>query len=123
MDTMTEYGNRTDIEESKARRSQPPSGVVRTMAYEDGSSRYFEICIQPGACYHKSVDVLDTCLFILEGTGSMEIGEDSYTLRSSTFNPSPARFPQLIRNTGDIPLKFLEIQPSATVLSNYPMPR
>ena len=101
-----------------------PSGVARKMAYEDGDSRYFEISIQPGACYHKSIDVLDTCIFVLEGAGCMEIGEDVYTLRCSTFNPSPARFPQIIRNTGDALLRFLEIQPSAgNVLSNYPMPR
>jgi|GEM_PF-2607552 len=100
------------------------SGVTRKMAHEDASSRYFEIVIEPQATYHKSVNVLDTCLYVVEGSGTLVIGDDTYPLRPSSFNSSPARFPQVISNTGSEPLRILEIQPSQGGANYfYPVPR
>jgi len=74
------------------------------------------LLLQPGEVLKKHVASVDVCLYVLEGQGIVEVGDERREVTPDTLVEIPARSPHRLLNEGSVPFRVLNIKaPRPTV--------
>ena len=68
------------------------------------------ITLQPGERLKRHITPVDVAFFVLEGAGSVEIGEEKATIAAGTLVESPKDVLHCWYNESDHPLRFMVIK-------------
>ncbi|NLF89630.1 cupin domain-containing protein [Candidatus Bathyarchaeota archaeon] len=64
----------------------------------------------PGQALKRHTTPVDVFFYILEGTGEVEIGEETQKVQKDAVIDSPKGIPHLLRNTSDGVFRFLVVK-------------
>lgn len=75
-----------------------PHGVdVRTI-YDTENAQIMHITLKPGESLKKHVTPVDAIFYVLEGTATVEIGDENVSVERDSIVDSPKNIPHAIRN-------------------------
>jgi len=99
-----------------------PHGVSarRLLNASDVQVIYFEL--KPGEGLKTHTTPVDVFFYALEGTGTVEIGDESATIEADTLVESPAGIPHRLENAGEGPFRFLVVKRTAPGAGRHPSP-
>lgn len=87
-----------------------PHGVDARKIYDSEKAQVIHITLRPGERLKRHVTPVDVIFYVLEGRGTVEIGEERQKVAADTLIESPARIPHCWYNEGDEDLRFLVIK-------------
>lgn len=90
--------------------SENPHGVDARRIYDTGSAQAVHITLQPGEGLRKHITPVDVFFYVLEGSGTVEIGDEIETVSQDTLVESPARVPHRLYNESNVPFRFLVVK-------------
>lgn len=68
------------------------------------------MALTPGQSLKRHTTPVDVFFYILEGTGIVEVGEETKEVEKDTVIDSPKGIPHLLRNTGGGVFRFLVVK-------------
>ena len=87
----------------------PHKVLVRKMlTFKHASIVHIEL--KPGESLKKHITPVDACFYILEGNGSVEIGDEIKEVKKDDLVFSPAKIIHTLFNNSDVIFKFLVIK-------------
>ena len=98
------------IDASRAEISPNPHHVDARKLFESPHAVIVMIALQPGESLKKHITPVDVVFYVLEGTGTIEIGEERETVGKDTLIESPARIPHSWINESDSLFRVLVIK-------------
>jgi len=87
-----------------------PHGVEARKLYDTEHAQAMHITLEPGQSLKRHITPVDVFFYVLEGTGVVEIGQESRQVGPDTLIESPARNPHCWHNRGDGPLRVLVVK-------------
>lgn len=87
-----------------------PHGVDARALYDAPEATINIIALQPGQALKKHVTPVDVVFYVLEGRGTVEIGEEKQEVGRDTLVESPKMIPHCWYNTGDALLRVMVIK-------------
>ena len=87
-----------------------PHGVDARKIYDTENAQVVHITLKPGESLKRHVTPVDVVFYVLEGSGTVEIGEEQKEVGPDTLIDSPARIPHCWYNRGQETLRFLVIK-------------
>jgi len=87
-------------------------GVEAKKIYDLGNAQVIHMALESGQSLKKHTTPVDVFLYILEGKGVVEIGEETQQVEKDALIESPKGIPHLLRNTGDAVFRFLVVKVS-----------
>ncbi len=87
-----------------------PHGVEVRKLYDTEHAQAMHITLQPGQSLKKHITPVDVFFYVLEGTGVVEIGNESRQAGADTVIDSPARVPHCWHNRSDGVLRVLVVK-------------
>ena len=94
----------------KAEEKANPHGVsVRPLA-DSPHAVVTHITLGPGEALKKHTTPVDVILYVLEGAGTVEIGEEKAKVSRDMLIESPTGIPHALATPGAVPFSFLEIK-------------
>jgi len=87
-----------------------PHGVEARKVHDSEHSQVMHITLQPGQSLQRHITPVDVFFYVLEGTGIVEIGDESCQAGPDTLIKSPARTPHCWHNRGDAVLRVLVVK-------------
>lgn len=87
-----------------------PHGVSAKPIYDSQHAMAVHITLQPGQSLKKHVTPVDVFFYVLEGTGIVEIGEETQTVSRDMIIESPARIPHKLANESDSTFRVLVVK-------------
>lgn len=80
-----------------------PHNVDARKIYDSPHAMAVVITLQPGESLKKHITPVDVFFYVLEGTGTVEIGDEKQTVGKDMLVESPARIPhRWINETGSV---------------------
>jgi mannose-6-phosphate isomerase-like protein (cupin superfamily) len=98
------------IEVNKAEGKPNPHGVDARTLSDLTYAQVVHITLQPGQGLKRHITPVDVVFYVLEGTGVVEIGDESSVVGPNTLVESPARIPHRWINESHRPLRFLVVK-------------
>jgi len=95
---------------SNAEPRSNPHGVDARTIYDQPSAQIVHIELKPGEALKRHITPVDVAFYVLEGEGTVEIGEESEMVGEDSIVESPAGIPHLWRNDGDGTFRVLVIK-------------
>lgn len=89
---------------------QNPHGVDARKLFDGEHSQVICIKLNPGESLIKHTTPVDVFFFVLEGSGTVIIGEEKEVVEKDTFIESPANIPHAWENNGNDLLRFLVVK-------------
>ncbi|MGC9453695.1 MAG: cupin domain-containing protein [Phycisphaerae bacterium] len=89
---------------------QNPHGVSARRLHQSDNADIVHIRLAPGEGLKSHVTPVDVCFYILEGTPTVEIGEEEEVTAADELIESPADIPHRVFNDADSPARFLVIK-------------
>ena len=87
-----------------------PHHVDARGLHENEHVQVVMITLQPGESLKRHVTPVDVCVYILEGEGIVEIGDEQAHVSKDKLVDSPARIPHRLSNPGEAVFRFLVIK-------------
>ncbi len=87
-----------------------PHGVSAKPLHDSEHVAVAQITLQPGQSLKRHSTPVDVFFYILEGTGRVEIGDESERVGPDMLIDSPANVPHLLSNEGTGPFRFLVVK-------------
>ncbi len=87
-----------------------PAGLDAKRLYDMPEAQVIHIRLSPGQVVAKHISPVNAAFFVLEGTGKIEIGEETSEVTAGMTIESPASLTRGIANTGAGNLSFLIIR-------------
>jgi quercetin dioxygenase-like cupin family protein len=87
-----------------------PHGVSAKPIYDSPNAVAVHITLQPGQSLKKHATPVEVFFYVLEGTGTVEIGEERARITRDTISESPARIPHRLSNDDDQVLRVLVVK-------------
>ena len=84
-----------------------PHGVEVKKLYDTEHAQTMHITLQPGQSLRKHITPTDVFFYVLEGKGTVEIGDEKKEVGPDTLIDSPAKIPHCWYNTGNGTLRIL----------------
>jgi quercetin dioxygenase-like cupin family protein len=81
------------VDATKTPSSPNPHHVDVRKLFESPHAVVVMITLQPGESLKRHITPVDVIFYVLEGTGTVEIGEERSTMGEDTLIESPARIP------------------------------
>ena len=100
--------NTVHYEESEIKDN--PHGVDVRQLFDSEHIQVIEIRLMPGEGLKRHATPVDVCFYILEGSGTVEIGGESARVSADTLVESPKGIPHRLMNEGDGPFRFLVLK-------------
>jgi len=94
----------------EAARSENPHGVDARGLHSTEHVQVTMITLKPGEGLKKHVTPVDAFFYVLEGTGKVEIGEETQEVGAAMLVESPARIPHRLFNESDADFRFLVVK-------------
>lgn len=96
---------------SRSYKSEPlkdnPHQVDVRQLYNHASAQVMHITLQPGQTLKPHKTPVDVVFYILEGTPTIHIGDESHVFEKDTLIESPANILHYISNEGDVIARIL----------------
>jgi mannose-6-phosphate isomerase-like protein (cupin superfamily) len=87
-----------------------PHGVEARKLHDSEHAQAMHLTLQPGQSLQRHATPVDVFFYVLEGTGVVEIGQESREVGPDTLIESPARGLHCWRNESDAPLRVLVVK-------------
>ena len=97
----------------KAHESQEvpnPHGVSARKLYASGGAEIVLIALRPGESLKNHAVPVEAVFYVLEGEGTVEIGDEEARVTADCLVPCPAGAPHRLRSEGPGMLRFLVIK-------------
>jgi quercetin dioxygenase-like cupin family protein len=98
------------VDATRAGSSPNPHHVDARKLFENPHASVVMITLQPGESLKKHLTPVDVIFYVLEGTGTVEIGEEKTTVGKDTLIESPARIPHRWINESGAVFRVLVIK-------------
>ncbi len=89
---------------------QNPHTVEAKKIYSTENAEVIHMALEPGQSLKKHTTPVNVFFYILEGKGSVEIGEEKQEVEKDTLIDSPKNIPHLLSNTGEGLFRFLVVK-------------
>lgn len=93
-----------------AQEKPTPHGVSVRPLFDSPHVQAAVISLQPGQSLKRHITPVDACFYVLEGRGTVEIGEETRECGPDDLIHSPAHIPHLWRNEGTDTVRVLVIK-------------
>ena len=90
--------------------AENPHGVDARKLYDTQNAQVIHITLKPGEKLIKHITPVDVIFYVLEGVGTVEIGDEKQKVEPDTLIDSPANIPHCWYNESDEILRFLVIK-------------
>lgn len=87
-----------------------PHGVKASKIYDTKHAMAVHLVLKPGEALKPHITPVDVFFYVLEGTGTVEIGEEKQTVGPDTLIDSPAKIPHCWYNNSDKMLRILVVK-------------
>lgn len=87
-----------------------PHRVKASKIYDTENAQVVHISLNPGESLKKHITPVDVFFYVLEGRGTVEIGEEKKQVGKDTLISSPAKIPHCWYNESDVVLRFLVVK-------------
>ena len=87
-----------------------PHGIEAKRVHENEHVQAVHITLKSGEKLIKHTTPVDVFFYVLEGTGTVEIGDEKQTVTKDTLIDSPAYIPHGWQNDSDSILRFLVVK-------------
>ena len=94
---------------SAQKKDTPHKVDVRVLSSNE-HAQAVHITLQPGEALKKHITQVDVLFYVLEGTGTIEIGDETMDVQVDTLIESPARIPHRLMNNGKDTFRFLVVK-------------
>jgi len=84
--------------------------VEAKQLYDSEKATVIHMSLQPGQSLKKHTTPVDVFFYILEGKGTVEIGEEKQEVQKDQLIESPKGISHLLRNSGEIVFRFLVVK-------------
>ena len=95
------------IEVKNAENQPNPHGVDARKLYDTDHAQVVHFALKPGQQLKRHMTPVDVFFYVLEGNGTVEIGEEKKEVGPNTLIDSPAKIPHCWYNTGRETLRIL----------------
>jgi mannose-6-phosphate isomerase-like protein (cupin superfamily) len=89
---------------------QNPHGVDARKILTAPDAEVIHMTLQQDETLKRHTTPVDVFFYILEGTGAVEVGEETQQVQKDTIVDSPKGIPHLLRNTGEGVFRFLVVK-------------
>jgi mannose-6-phosphate isomerase-like protein (cupin superfamily) len=89
---------------------QNPHAVEAKKLYDTENAEATHMALQPKQCLKKHITPVDVFFYILEGKGSVEIGDERQEVEKDMLIESPKNLPHMLCNAGEGPFRFLVVK-------------
>ncbi len=86
------------------------NGIRGSKIYEAPEGEIVHLNLAPGAHLKKHITPVNVAFYVLEGTATLEIGEEKQSFPVDTLIESPKNIPHGVLNEGDTNLRLLVIK-------------
>jgi len=90
--------------------TQNPHGVDARKLYDTEHAQVVHMILKPGEKLKKHLTPVDVIFYVLEGNGTVEIGDEKQEVGPDTLIDSPAKTPHCWYNESNDILRFLVIK-------------
>ncbi len=90
--------------------SPNPHVVEAALVYDSEHATAVHLTLEPGQSLKRHITPVDVFFYVLEGTGVVEIGEETETVGPDSVIDSPARIPHCWHNRADQTLRVLVVK-------------
>ena len=87
-----------------------PHKVDSRKLFDDAKASVIHLTLQPGEKLLRHITPVDVVFYVLEGIGTVEIGEEKKEVNANTLIESPANIVHCWYNTGESILRILVIK-------------
>ena len=87
-----------------------PNGVEAKKIHETNYVQAAHICLKPGQKLFKHITPVDVFFYVLEGSGTVEIGDEIKEVSKDTLIVSPSNIPHGWSNNSNFDLRFLVVK-------------
>ncbi len=87
-----------------------PHDIEARKLHDTEHAQVMHLTLKPGQSLKKHITPVDVFFYVLEGTGVVEIGQESRSAGPNTLIESPARTPHCWHNRGDAALRVLVVK-------------
>ncbi len=94
----------------KAAPAPNPHGVHASRIYDNEHAQAVHILLRPGESLKRHVTPVDVFFYVLEGEGTVEIGEERRRVGRDNLVESPAHIPHRWMNGGEKDLRVLVVK-------------
>ena len=98
------------IEWEKLEIVSTPHGVDVRKLYDTEHAQLMHITLKPGEKLKKHITPVDVIFYVIEGSGTVEIGDEKKEVFAGNIIDSPAKIPHCWYNEGDKTLRILVIK-------------
>jgi len=84
--------------------------VETKQIYDTENATVIHMSLQPGQSLKKHTTPVDVFFYILEGKGTIEIGDEQQEVQKDVLIESPKGIPHLLRNSGESVFRFLVVK-------------
>ena len=84
--------------------------VEAKQIYDTENATVIHMSLQPSQSLKKHTTPVDVFFYILEGKGTVEIGDEQQEVQKDALVESPKGIPHLLRNSGDGVFRFLVVK-------------
>lgn len=90
--------------------SDNPHGVDVRMLYDQATAQVVHIHLLPGQALKRHITPTDVAFFVLEGSGTVEVGDEKMVVEAGTLVESPSGIVHCWYNTSHDPLRVLVVK-------------
>ncbi len=94
----------------KARTINNPHGVRTSLVYDHPEAQVVHMELQSGEALRRHITPVNVFFYVLEGLGTVEIGDERETVGPDTLVESPASIPHRLINQGQKPFRVLVVK-------------
>ncbi|MDF1525057.1 MAG: cupin domain-containing protein [bacterium] len=87
-----------------------PHGVDARKLYDTEHAQAVVLTLEPGQQLKKHITPVDAIFFVLEGRGTVEVGDEKVEVGPDTLIDSPANIAHCWYNEGDVTLRVLVVK-------------
>lgn len=87
-----------------------PHGVDVRRLYDSEHALASHLALKPGERLHRHITPVDVFFYVLEGEGTVEVGEEKMEVSADTVIDSPKDIPHCWYNTGEDVLRILVVK-------------
>ena len=98
------------IEALEAPEAPNPHGVSVRALHASEHIQVEHLLLQPGEALKKHVASVDVYLYVLEGHGIVEVGDERQEIDVDTLVEIPAQAPHRLLNQGSVPFRVLNVK-------------
>jgi len=98
------------VDVKQAETTPNPHGVQAARVYDTEHAQAVHILLRPGESLKRHATPVDVFFYVLEGEGTVEIGEERERVGRDTLVESPARIPHRWVNEGQGDLRILVVK-------------